>query len=115
MKQLHVVRRLVPVGAKLAPLAGSADTAGALQGLAEVAGNLSDDDVEYVINACLDVTQIRDGGGFAPLRAQGQTMYPLELATLLQIAARVLQDNLSGFFAALPSVSSPEAGMVSTM
>jgi hypothetical protein len=34
----------------------------------------------------------------------GVVMFPLDLTMLLGIAAHVLKDNLSGFFADLPSV-----------
>ena len=82
-QQLHVVRRLAPV----------------------TEGELPDADVDYILNACLDVTQIRqDTGGFARLRVNGVIMFPLDLTMLLGIAAHVLKDNLSGFFADLPSV-----------
>ena len=85
-QQLHVVRRL----------AGP---------LARTVGELPDADVDYILNACLDVTQIRqDTGGFARLRVNGVVMFPLDLTMLLGIAAHVLKDNLSGFFADLPSV-----------
>mgnify|MGYP000094691481 CR=1 FL=1 len=91
-QQLHVVRRLAPVTERLVALAGSA-------------GELPDADVDYILNACLDVTQIRqDTGGFARLRVNGVIMFPLDLTMLLGIAAHVLKDNLSGFFADLPSV-----------
>ena len=73
--------------------------------LARTVGELPDADVDYILNACLDVTQIRqDTGGFARLRVNGVVMFPLDLTMLLGIAAHVLKDNLSGFFADLPSV-----------
>ena len=88
-QQLHVVRRLAPVTERLA----------------RTVGELPDADVDYILNACLDVTQIRqDTGGFARLRVNGVVMFPLDLTMLLGIAAHVLKDNLSGFFADLPSI-----------
>ena len=98
-QQLHVVRRLAPVTERLVALAGSAGDPEAFLGpLARTVGELPDADVDYILNACLDVTQIRqDTGGFARLRVNGVVM-------LLGIAAHVLKDNLSGFFADLPSV-----------
>ena len=78
-QQLHVVRRLAPVTERLVALAGSAGDPEAFLGpLARTVGELPDADVDYILNACLDVT--------------------------LGIAAHVLKDNLSGFFADLPSV-----------
>ena len=105
-QQLHVVRRLAPVTERLVALAGSAGDPEAFLGpLARTVGELPDADVDYILNACLDVTQIRqDTGGFARLRVNGVVMFPLDLTMLLGIAAHVLKDNLSGFFADLPSV-----------
>ena len=108
-QQLHVVRRLAPVTERLVALAGSAGDPEAFLGpLARTVGELPDADVDYILNACLDVTQIRqDTGGFARLRVNGVVMFPLDLTMLLGIAAHVLKDNLSGFFADLPSVLRP--------
>ncbi|MFQ8889033.1 MAG: phage tail assembly chaperone [Bilophila wadsworthia] len=98
-QQLHVVRRLAPVTERLVALAGSAGDPEAFLGpLARTVGELPDADVDYILNACLDVTQIRqDTGGFARLRVNGVVMFPLDLTMLLGIAAHVLKDNLSGF------------------
>ena len=72
-QQLHVVRRLAPVTERLVALAGSAGDPEAFLGpLARTVGELPDADVDYILNACLDVTQIRqDTGGFARLRVNG--------------------------------------------
>ena len=97
-QQLHVVRRLATVTERLVALAGSAGDPEAFLGpLARTVGELPDADVDYILNACLDVTQIRQDTG-------GLVMFPLDLTMLLGIAAHVLKDNLSGFFADLPSV-----------
>ena len=58
-QQLHVVRRLAPVTERLVALAGSAGDPEAFLGpLARTVGELPDADVDYILNACLDVTQI---------------------------------------------------------
>ena len=112
-QQLHVVRRLAPVTERLVALAGSAGDPEAFLGpLARTVGELPDADVDYILNACLAVTQIRqDTGGFARLRVNGVVMFPLDLTMLLGIAAHVLKDNLSGFFADLPSVCGEGCGI----
>ena len=76
-QQLHVVRRLAPVTERLVALAGSAGDPEAFLGpLARTVGELPDADVDYILNACLDVTQIRqDTGGFARLRVNGVVMF----------------------------------------
>ena len=114
MRQFHIVRRLAPVMSKLIALAPQMDrlkedlpggeTDRLLAPLVEAVSTMPDADVEYVLNACLDVTQIRqESGGWAKLRANGVVMFPIDLATMLGIAAHVLKDNLSGFFDELPS------------
>jgi hypothetical protein len=75
--------------------------------LAEAITSLKDEDVEYIINACLEVTERKQaGGGWARLRSGGATMYSdLSLPVMLQITYYVIKDNLLGFFGALPSDS----------
>ena len=99
--QLHVVRRLAPVLGTMAPLVGKdaeRDQDVLLKGLADCVAGLKDEDVEYILNACLDAAERRNqGGGWAPV---------------LLIAFHVIRHNLSGFFADLPSLSGLE-GLVS--
>lgn len=101
-----MVRRLAPVTERLVALARKRGRPRSLPRPAGPhRGRAADADVDYILNACLDVTQIRqDTGGFARLRVNGVVMFPLDLTMLLGIAAHVLKDNLSGFFADLPSV-----------
>lgn len=66
-QQLHVVRRLAPVTERLVALAGSAGDPEAFLGpLARTVGELPDVDVDYILNACLDVTQIRQDTAVSP-------------------------------------------------
>lgn len=124
--QLHVVRRLTPCVGKLAGLAGGkvklkygpdgkvedidGDLDSVLGPLAGAISALSDEDVEYVLNACLEVTERKqNGGGWAALRVRGQTMFDnLTLPVLLQIAYHVIRENLTDFFGDLPSLSGLE-------
>ena len=118
-KQLHIVRRLSPCLGKLAGLAGEGpglkrdaqgnpvDVEGGMEKLLEPLANamaaLSDDDVEYVLHACLEVTDCRQGAGWARMRANGSTMFDsLSLPVLLQLAFHVLRENLTDFFTELP-------------
>lgn len=107
--QLFIVKRAAPVLAKLQGLFQGADTGKPetlLGPLGEAIGQLPDESLEYVCNACLDVCQARmAGGGWAPLRQEGALMYDLDLMTLLALTAHTLEDNLAGFFRALPSIA----------
>lgn len=121
--QLHIVRRLTPCLGKLAALAGTGvklkygedgkvedmdgDLDAVLTPLANALTAMSDADVEYVLNACLEVTERRQAGGaWAALRVKGVTMFDgLTLPVLLQIAYHVVRENLTDFFGELPSLS----------
>ena len=120
-KQFHIARRLASL---LGELGSLADLQGALAqkdeaSLLAVAGavgralaSLRDDDADYILDACMDVVEVRqDGGaGWARLRANGVTMYELDLPQLMTVAARVIQSNMAGFMAALPEIGSLAGG-----
>lgn len=124
--QLHITRRLTPCLGHLAGLVGGkvtlkydeggtvtdidGDIADLLAPLSNAVTSLSDEDVEYIINACLEATERKQaGGGWARLRVNGVTMFEgLSLPAMLQIAYYVIKDNLTDFFADLPSLSNLE-------
>ena len=118
--QLHISRRLAPCFGKLAALMGAGvtptrDSAGEITGvdgdmdtiispLMQAIHDMPDADVEFIINACLAVTERKQpGGGFAPVFAQGVPMYPLPLPEMLGITYQVIKENMTDFFTALPS------------
>lgn len=132
--QLHIVRRLTPSLGKLAAIARGTvtlrrdadgrvvdlegDPARVLGPLAEAVTALSDEDVEYICNACLAVTERKNAGGtWAFVRVNGVTMFDgLTLPEMLQIVAQVVRENLTDFFDGLPPdiaarlMPSPSAG-----
>jgi hypothetical protein len=83
------------------------DRTAILAGIGDVATALRDEDLDYVLNACLDVTERKQSGGkWAPLRANGAVMFDgLTLPVLLQVAFHVIRRNLGDFSGALPSLS----------
>ena len=121
--QLHIVRRLTPCMGKLAGLAGNGvklirddsgnfvdfegDIEAAVMPLANALTALADEDVEYILNACLAVTERKQpGGAWARLRVGDTTMFDgLTLPMLIQIAYYVIMENLEDFFGELPSLS----------
>lgn len=116
--QMFIIKRAAPVLGKLQGLLQQADTArpeSFVGPLGEAIGQLPDESLEYICNACLTVCDRRvEGGGWAPLRRDGVTMYAdLDLLTLLSLTAHTLQDNLAGFFLALPSIA-PGGGETAT-
>ena len=115
--QLYIARRLAPCLAGVGALAGldraaakgeaalgEEETARILRFLSTAAGALKDEDVEYICNACLSVTDRKQAGGnWARVRAGGATMFEVTLPELLQIVTAVVVENMGDFFAALPS------------
>ncbi|WP_413207761.1 phage tail assembly chaperone [Rhodospirillum sp. A1_3_36] len=123
-KQFHIARRLASLLAKVDGLpvgsfrsAGSATEAEALKiagAIGEALSSLPDEQVDYILDACLDTVDVKQtGGGWAPLRARGVLMYPIDLPTLLIVVGRVLLGNLAGFTDALPGLGPALAGLTS--
>lgn len=121
--QLHIVRRLTPCIGKLAGLVGGGvkikfddkgnivdfdgDMDAVIMPLTEALTALNDADVEYILNACLAVTERKQpGGSWARLRVGDTTMFDgLTLPMLIQVAYYVIMENLEVFFGELPSFS----------
>lgn len=121
--QLHIVRRLTPCMGKLVGLVGTGvkityddtgkvkdfdgDVEAAIMPLANAFTALADEDVEYILNACLAVTERKQpGGSWARLRVGDATMFDgLTLPMLVQIAYYVVRENLEDFFGESPSLS----------
>lgn len=103
--QLHVVRRMAPITARLQELADKYDPQNPmsiLEPLGKALAALPDADVDYIINTCLDVVHFRQqGGGFAPVRSHGALMLELDMLTLLSLTVQVVKENLGSFFSEL--------------
>lgn len=117
--QFHCARRIAPVlasmGVTLSKLkAGESAGIEAFIGPAsEVVAKMTDEDVNYVIFACLDAVKRYQGDKLARVRASGsqQIMFEdIDMAVLLQLTVAVLKENLGSFFASLPGDSgSPQS------
>lgn len=134
LKQLHVVRRLSPLLAQLAPLIksvkASADAQGGgvgaallnmpmdnLTSIAEGLARLPDADVNYIIGSCLSVTSRRMIGdtGWAKVWNESADMpmfADIELPAMLQLTLTVIFHNLQGFMAAASMLGSQGAATV---
>jgi hypothetical protein len=130
MTQFHIARRLAPllrgaVGMDLTglsiirnaagePVSLDGDAGAALGPLLDVLAALKDEDVEYVINSCLNAVSMKQpGGAYAPVRANGVVMFPLGLPTMLHLSFEVIRENMSGFIDGLRS-GSAGAGLTPT-
>ena len=124
--QLHLSRRLAPFVAGLVGVAesdlkiktdanGEVSHEGNLQkGLApllEAFAGMKDEDMEYIVNTCLDVARRKNTGGntgLAPIRQNGVAVIELPLPAMLAIAYHTIRENMTDFFAALPSLPGME-------
>jgi hypothetical protein len=117
-KQFHVSRRLAPVLGGLAMVAGGEQDrlSALLQPITEAVARMSDTDCDYILQTCLGVVQRQQGSTWAPVFAAGRgalMFEDIDLSAMMQIAVKVIQDNLGGFFqggaAALNAQTRPAA------
>lgn len=109
-RQFHVVRRLAPLLSGLTDLAAlKSDPMAALGPLAETIATMKDEDADYVLDACLEVTERQQAaGGWAKVMRHGSLMFEdLDMADMLRLAGAALVENLGGFFDGLPRRSAP--------
>ncbi|AFC85920.1 phage tail assembly chaperone [Frateuria aurantia] len=107
-KQFHVARRLAPAMGSLAAVAasGSVDNLSVLSPLASAIAAMPDADCDFVLDACLAVVSLNQSGSWVQIanRSGGLQFDEIELGEMLQIAAKVIQENLGGF---LPAKAAP--------
>ena len=109
-RQFHVARRISAVLAPSADAVGKAKSDGdakasfiaAIDGFFDAIGALPDEQLDYVLDACLDTVSRRDGSQWSPIRRGGTMMYELDLYTQGAIVYHVVRGNLDGFFGSLP-------------
>lgn len=110
-KQFHVSRRLVPVLGTLAGAAtGEVSFDELVQPLMHGIASMTDADCDFILEACLKVVQRQQGTAWAPVFAsnsQALMFDDIDMATMLQIAGKVIEDNLSGFFPGKGAGKSP--------
>lgn len=116
-KQFHIARRIAPL---LAGLGSSAFKKGEnadgfakfLGPIADALSKMSDEDVDYVLDVCLSVCQrVQPNGQGAPImsRAGGMMFNDIDMPQMVQLAVKVIQENMSGFFPGAPAASLPTA------
>lgn len=102
-KQFHISRRLAPVLGGLAATAegGQAGFAAFLVPITEAVAQMSDADCDYILQACLGVVQRQQGTAWAPVFNAGNKALmfdDIDLGAMMQIAVKVIEENLGGFF-----------------
>jgi hypothetical protein len=113
-QQFHIARRLAPVLGGLATASqGKTDTfATFLQPIADAIAGMSDADCDYVLDNCLAVVQRQQGSSWANIFVNKAQMFDdIDMGVMLQIASKVITENLGGFFqgSAASLLSTPTA------
>lgn len=117
MQQLHVVRRVGPVLASMSvsvmtaihegksPTTDDGSLMDVLETAMQVVSKMSNEDVEYVVNTCLNVTQReQEGGRFAPVMNGQRLMFQdVDMKAMVRLTIAVLRENLGGFFPQAPA------------
>lgn len=114
-RQFHVARRIAgafkPSAEAFEQVKDAEKTEGGARAAAVVAAinsffdalsNQSDEQLDYIIDACLDTVSRKSGKTWSALRSGGVQMYDLSLYEIGYIVFKVIEANLTGFFASLP-------------
>lgn len=103
-KQFHVSRRLVPAfGNVVGNIHGEAKFEELIQPLMQAIASMTDADCDFILDACLSVVKRQQKDAWSAIYAgstQSLMFDDIDMSVMLQIAGRVIQDNLSGFFPA---------------
>jgi hypothetical protein len=103
-KQFHLARRIAPVMGSLAQAGGLKD---ALQPIAEAVARMPDQDCNFVLQTCLRSVQRQSGPVWANIFVGESLMF--DLGVMLQLTAKVIQENLGPFFLASVATLTPAA------
>ena len=109
IKQFHVARRLAPVVASVGtsmfvpPKDKEMTKEELLFHMFEpamlVVSKMSDEDVNYIIGACLSVAQRKSGDKWAAVMTGGQIMFQdMDMSTTMRLTMDTLRGNLGDFF-----------------
>jgi hypothetical protein len=105
-KAFHVSRRLAPfLGAILPHLNKLRDGKDAnaittvIPAIAEIAAEMPNEDVDFIVDTCLAVVLMRQDRGWSPVQVNGQIMFDtIDMMVMLQLTAEVVKVNLIDFF-----------------
>lgn len=105
--QFHVARRFGSLLGRIEEIEHSRKAGGSFLAaagtLGEVLANIPDAQADYILDACLDAVEVEQPGGlgWAPLRANGIAMFPIDMVGELTAAWHVIKANMAGFTDAL--------------
>ncbi len=110
MTQFHVVRRIGPVlatmGVSITEMAtkgkslnDEVDMLSIMGTVSEVVAKMSNDDVEYVIYACLAVVRRQQGERYMNVMTGKNFQFQdIDMTVMMRLTVEVLKENLGGFF-----------------
>ena len=110
-RQFHITRRLLPLMGgfiKEGHMEGETSEA-AIAAFLKIAGNMEDEQLDYIFDHCLAVVKRKDGDISAQITApipngKRAILYEdIDMMAMLIISFNVIKRNLSSFFDALPS------------
>lgn len=122
MRQLHVMRRVVPVlvasGISLQHVMEDGKGLSGDEGLLKVLGGgmgvvskMSDEDVEYIVNSCMGCVQRFEANAWAPVMLGNKCMFAdIDMTAMVNISMAVLKENMAGFFSAAPAAKLTQTG-----
>ena len=109
-RQFNIVRRLAPIIGGIAPVMGEGRSeTETITAFCKVVSELPDEQLDYVIDKCLEVAERNDGGAWGKVvtaTPNGQVLFmykDIGMVEMLTIVFHVLQRSVGGFFDALPS------------
>lgn len=104
-QQFHVVRRLAPVlsGMAMVKEEGDVTFSQLLVPIANAIAKMSDEDCDFILFTCLGVVQRQQQTAWAGVYRTGTQVLmfdDIDLTSMMQIAVKVIQENLGSFFSA---------------
>lgn len=111
-KKFHVARRLAPLLAGLTSAKSGGGMAEAIAPIAEALSRMTEEDTDYVLDACLAVCQREQPNGqWAPVcTTTGRMMFQdIDMPEMVQLAVNAVRTNLAAFFPGTPADSNQTA------
>jgi hypothetical protein len=111
-KKFHVARRLAPLLSAWSSAKPGADMMQSLGPIADALSRMSEEDTDYVLDACLAVCQREQPNGqWAPVcTTSGRMMFQdIDMPEMVQLAVNAVRENLAAFFPGAPADSNQAA------
>lgn len=105
-RQFHVARRLAGLLGEVPTTMASGGDMAAAAPLMKALSSMPDAELDYVINACLNVVRRKQGDVWAPVVASNGAIMFVDIAdslpAMISLVAPVLRENIQGFLSEPP-------------